>query len=197
MEELKQKPKQKGFKRFVEKYGYYISIVGIVLILGLVVGLSTLNVDIQEEPCVDVNSGVIEFISPVANATIIKNYSSTELQYNALLNEWSIHKGIDFSTSKGANVMACYDGVVESISTNIIEGTVITINHGDNLKSVYKSLNEDVNVSVGDNVQVGDVIGSASNSATAETTEGSQVHFEVWKDGAQVDPAGFLQIEEK
>lgn len=198
MDEIKQETKKGGIKQFLQKYGYYLSILGIVLILGLVVGLASINnVEEETQEDVNVNTGVIEFVMPVANATIVKNYSATALQYNSVLNEWSIHKGIDFSVSSGANVMACYDGTVESVTTNIIDGTVITINHGNNLKTVYKSLSEDVKVSAGDSVNAGDVIGTASSSATAETSENSQIHFEVWKDNSQVDPAGYLQIDEK
>lgn len=191
------KSKTKGVKAFFKRNAYYLALGGMITALALVVGLSaTANVDnsSKDQP---VNTTAIEFVSPVANATVLKGYSATELQYDAMLNEWSIHKAVDFSADVSANVYACYDGTVENVSTNVIDGTVVTINHGNNLKTVYKSLDENVNVAVGDKVRAGDIIAKASASTNGETAETSQVHFEVWKDDNLVDPAGYLDLADK
>ena len=190
--------KTSKIKSFFKRNAYYITLGGIVAVLALVIGLSaistTVKTEVQEE--LPVNSTAIEFVSPLESALIAKGYSATELQYNAALNEWSIHKALDFSATSGENVRACYAGVVENISSNILDGTVITINHGNNLKTVYKSLADDVSVSVGDNVATGMVIAKAGYSS-GETQESSQVHFEVWKDDKLVDPAGYLNLSGK
>lgn len=188
---------KKTAKSFLKKNAYYFVLAGLVLCLALIIGLASLLTNPTNQGTVETNTGKIEFIMPVANATISKGFSSTELQYNKALNEWSIHKALDFNAEMGANVMACYDGTVVSISKDILDGTVITIDHGDNLKTVYKSLSEDVKVQVNQKVKKGEIIGQASASSTGETTDASQVHFEVWKDDALVDPAGYIQIEEK
>lgn len=187
--------KTKGIKAFFKRNAYYLALGGMITALALVVGLSaiTANADNNSENQ-PVNTTAIEFVSPVANASVLKGYSATELQYNAVLNEWSIHKAVDFSAEANANVYACYDGTVENVSTNLIDGTVITINHGNNLKTVYKSLDENVSVSIGDQVRAGDIIAKAASTANGETTETSQVHFEVWKDDNLVDPAGYLDL---
>lgn len=188
---------KKTVKNFIKKNAYYLVLAGLVVCLALVVGITSVMVNPKTEGEIEVNTGKIEFVMPVTNATILKNYSATELQYNQALNEWSIHKAMDLCTEIGANVMACYDGTVVNIASDILDGTVITIDHGNNLKTVYKSLSDDVNVKLNQQVKKGDVIGTASNSSTGETTDSAQVHFEVWKDGALVDPAGYIQIEEK
>lgn len=187
---------KKTIKSFFKRNAYYFALVGLIVCLALIIGLTSL-VSNQSQGEVEVNAGKIEFIMPVSNANILKGYKADALQFNEALNEWSIHKAIDLSTENGANVMACYDGIVESIKTDILNGTVITIDHGNNLKSVYKSLAEDVSVVVNQQVKTGEVIGKASNSSTGETTDSAQVHFEVWKDDALVDPAGYIQIESK
>ncbi|MBQ0017016.1 MAG: M23 family metallopeptidase [Clostridiales bacterium] len=189
----------KNNKNFFKKYAYYLVLGAIALTMALVLGITAAITSTagNVEETTDVNTDPIEFICPVANGTILKGYSATELQYNKTLNEWSIHKAIDYGVSSGANVMACYDGTVESVSTNVVDGTCIIINHGNNLKTSYKSLDNEVKVSVGDTVKTGDVIALASNTASGETTDASQVHFEVWKDGTQVDPAGYLDINGK
>lgn len=187
---------KKTIKAFFKRNAYYFALIGLVVCLALIIGLTSL-VSSQNQGEVEVNTGKIEFVMPVSNANITKGYNAGALQYNAVLNEWSIHKALDISTENGANVMACYDGIVESIKTDILNGTVITINHGNNLKSVYKSLAEDVSVVVNQQVKTGEIIGKASTSSTGETTDSAQVHFEVWKDDALVDPAGYIQIESK
>lgn len=187
---------KKTIKSFFKRNAYYFALIGLVVCLALVIGLTSL-VSNQSQGEVEVNAGKIEFVMPVSNASVLKGYKADALQYNEALNEWSIHKAMDLSTENGANVVACYDGIVESIKTDILNGTVITIDHGNNLKSVYKSLAEDVSVVVNQQVKTGEIIGKASNSSTGETTDSAQVHFEVWKDDALVDPAGYIQIESK
>lgn len=183
---------------FLKRNAYYFVLGAIVLCLALVIGLASLTGGSTErQDDMPVNTDKIEFVSPVANASISKAYNADNLQYNKVLNEWAIHKATDYSVASGESVLACYNGKVESIRTNILEGTVITIDHGNNLKTVYKSLDEEVKVQIGDEVKTGQVIGKASASATGETTETSQVHFEVWKDGNLVDPAGYLTTSEK
>ncbi len=188
---------KKTAKSFFKKNAYYFVLAGLVLCLALIIGLASVITKPNNQGNVEVNTGKIEFVMPVANATISKGFSATELQYNPALNEWSIHKALDFSVESGANVMACYDGTVVSITKDILDGTVITIDHGNNLKTVYKSLSEDVKVQVSQKVKKGEIIGQASASSSGETTDSSQVHFEVWKDDALVDPAGYIQIDEK
>lgn len=198
MEEKDTLKTESKVKKFVKKNAYYLALIGIVVMLGLVIGLTAgLSGNPAQEPDVPTNVDTIQFVCPVSNATISKGYSATELQYNAALNEWSIHKAIDFVASAGTNVIAAYDGTIESVTNNILDGTSITINHGNNLKTVYKSLDEDVKVKVGQTVKAGDVIALSSSSASGETTDSSQVHFEVWKEDKLVDPAGYLDLGEK
>lgn len=187
---------KRKFLSYLKQYSYYIVLGGLVVVFALAIVITAIISNANEDP-IDVNTGRIEFVMPVSNATILKGYSSTELQYNAVLNQWEIHKAIDFQVDAGANVLACYDGVVAEIRNNLLEGTVVVIDHGNNLKSIYSSLDQDVDVSIGDNVKAGDLIGTAANSATGETADGALIHFEVWKDGTLVDPAGYLQLEDK
>jgi len=44
--------------------------------------------------------------------------------------------GIDFAADAGTNVVAVYDGTIESVTTSYLQGTTVTIDHGNGLKSV-------------------------------------------------------------
>ena len=192
--------KKSGFREAIKRYGYYIALVGLILLLALMIVLTSVNASTQtvdNEPARETNAEVITFSSPILNATISKGYSDTELQYNSALNTWQLHKAIDFTADIGTDVLAVYDGKVTSVSTNLLTGTSVTIDHGNNLCTVYSSLDKNTNVKVGDVVLKGDVIGKASNTATSEVESEGEVHFEVWKDGTQVDPANYLDISTK
>ena len=137
------------------------------------------------------------FVVPIKNATIAKDYSASELQYNATLKQWEIHKAIDFIAGEDLNVYAVSDGTVSNVYTNYLEGTVVEISHKDGLVSVYKSLNKDVNVSVGDKVGAGDVIGQVAESMAQELNTGAHLHFEMVKNGNKVNPNDYLDLGNK
>lgn len=190
------KENKKVFISFFKRYGYYLLLVASILALAFIITFSVIysNGNTDVEP-VD-TSTTITFTSPVLNGTIIKGFSNTELQYNQTLKQWEAHFGVDFGASSGTNVVACYDGTVESVYSNTLEGSVIKINHGNGLVTVYKSLSG-VTLLEGTKVNKGDILGQASASASSELKDGDHVHFEVWKDGSLVDPSNYLSLSDK
>ena len=117
--------------------------------------------------------------------------------YNATLKRWEAHKALDLSATDGANVMAVADGRVTQVYTNYLEGTVVVIEHANNMKSLYSSLNQDVSVKVGDNVKLGDVIGKVGNTANGEHSDGAHLHFEFFRDGVKVNPNEYISFSDK
>ena len=193
MENEKTGTKKTNFWEFIKKYSYYL-ILGILILAFAIAIIVTSNLASKEEPASPTNVTSITFSSPVLNGQVNRGYSANELQYNSALKIWEVHKAIDFSAEIGTDVLACFDGTVTSVTTNLLQGTVVEIDHGDGLVSKYGSLDTSVNVKVGDTVKTGDVIGKASGSATGETTGEGEVHFEVWKDGSAIDPSNYLDI---
>lgn len=195
MENETTQPKRKNnMKSILSKYGYYIALAVLILLLAIAIVLTSIGASNEVDKTVPTNTDVISFSSPVLNGTVLKGYSDTELQYNKNLNVWEVHKAVDFAADIGTDVYSAYDGVVTKISTNLLQGTVVEIDHGNGLKTTYGSLDSNVAVKLGDNVKKGDVIGKASNTATSEVSDTGEVHFEVWKDGNLVDPASYLDI---
>ncbi len=139
---------------------------------------------------------VIVFDIPV-NGTIIKDYVATGVVYNQTLNLYSGHKAIDFAADEGTSVKAVYQGTVENIVTSKLEGTTLTIDHGNGLKTVYNSIEVDESISIGTNVSKGDVIGSVSTNNKLEYLDGAHLHFEVLENGEKIDPYKYLLTEEK
>lgn len=143
-----------------------------------------------------VDNTPIEFSLPVAAGTVASDYAMDSFVFSETLNQWQAHSGIDFVTDGQADVMACADGkVVEVVTDNILDGNTVVIDHGNELKSYYKSLSQDIQVKAGDVVKKGQVIGKTSTSGYSEFKTGDHVHFEVTLNGDYVDPNGYFGSE--
>lgn len=149
--------------------------------------------ELEEEP----KKENIIFSLPVEKYTLGMGYSEDALIYNKTLKEWSTHLGIDYITEKDQKVYAVYDGVVETIEYSILEGTTIVIDHGNDLKTTYSSLSNNVEVNVGDRINKGDVIGYTSDSSASEAKEGYHVHFSVLEQNEYVDPEKYIGTSSK
>ena len=145
---------------------------------------------------VDVPVSVPTYVVPMKNATVSKDYSGKELQYNDTLKQWEIHKAIDFVAGEEINVFALTDGTVSNVYNNYLEGTVVEITHGKGLVSIYKSLAK-ADVKVGDKVSAGQIIGQAGDSMASELNMGAHLHFEVLLDGVKVDPNNYIDLGNK
>ena len=138
-------------------------------------------------------SNKVTYTLPMNNASIAKDYSSTELQYNETLKQWQIHKAIDFLAGDDLNVFSISSGTVSNVYNNYLEGNVVEITHANGLVSVYKSMGEVV-VKAGDNVTTGQLLGVAGVSMAEEQNSGAHLHFELYENGKKIDPANYLDL---
>ena len=139
---------------------------------------------------------VIVFAMPVENATSIGEYSET-MVFNSTLSRFSTHLAIDFFAPEGTDVLAAYDGVVESVTNDLLKGYTVTIDHGNGLKTIYNSLADGDGVTAGQQVAKGDVIGQVSVTNRQEYKSGAHLHFEVMENNALIDPETYLVFDEK
>jgi septal ring factor EnvC (AmiA/AmiB activator) len=72
-----------------------------------------------------------------------------------------------------------------------VTGCTVTENLGDGFEAVYGQLKE-LNFSVGDEVEGGQVIGYVSEPTKYYSVEGSNVYFELLKDGEPVNPLEYF-----
>ena len=144
------------------------------------------------EPVVNTPEGMM---MPLETVSIANDYG---FYHNKTLNNYYEHKGVDFSAEVGAEVLAVQDGVVESIyRDDILTGTEVTIDHGDGVKTVYRFVTANEDLTVGMAVKRGDCIATVAEATGEEYKDGAHLHFEVIKSGQQVDPATYLTFEEK
>ena len=183
--------------------GYvYVVLIGLLVIAGAITIAIVSSAPSQTkaqigDQAVDVSAKPVSYVIPMKNATIQKDYSSTELQYNDTLKQWEIHRAIDFLPSEDLNVYAVMDGTVTNVYNNYLEGTVVEISHANGVMSIYKSLEGETNVAKGDKVTAGMKIGQVANSMAQELNSGAHLHFEMKSNNSKVDPNNYLPLGDK
>jgi murein DD-endopeptidase MepM/ murein hydrolase activator NlpD len=100
----------------------------------------------------------------------------------------AFHKGVDFAGAVGDKVVAVAEGVVTWAGERSGFGKLIEINHGDGYITRYAH-NQRTLVAVGQMVKRGETV--ALMGSTGHST-GPHVHFEVLRNGRQVDPLSFI-----
>ena len=101
------------------------------------------------------------------------------------------HPYIDIAVAENTPVAAIYEGTVISSSRSDETGFNITIQHSNDIISVYKHLVK-VLKNVGDKVSAGTIIGWAGETGTLTT--GSHLHFELWYNGEVVNPVNYIKF---
>ncbi len=97
-----------------------------------------------------------------------------------------MHKGVDFAAPRGTPIYAAGKGVVERAGRNGGYGNYIRIKHNGSLKTAYAHLHKFAKgIKSGVRVKQGQIIGYVGS--TGRST-GPHLHFEVLKNGKQVNP---------
>ena len=130
---------------------------------------------------------------PVVGETV-HDYAMESLSYNETTRDWRVHNGIDIAAEAGTTVCAAADGTVYTTYEDDTMGHTVVIRHQDGYVTVYSSLSEDLAVSAGDTVTLGQAIGTVSNSALLESAIGDHLHFSVSCNDEPVDPNEFLGL---
>ena len=101
--------------------------------------------------------------------------------------------GVDYFYTNQFDVLAATSGIVVERTTDSIYGNVLCIEHESGIRTIYSSLNS-FNVSKGDSVEQGEVIGKSGESLFTSGL-GSSLHFELMKDGEYLNPEKSYTLE--
>lgn len=134
---------------------------------------------------------------PVSSKEIVMDYSyNTTPVYSKTYNEYrSDHTGIDIKASENEEVKCAYAGKVVEITNDDRLGKLVKVEHTQGIYSIYANLAEDVNVTLNQRVSEGDVIGYVGNSASAESAEGTHLHFGVIAFSDYVNPSEYIKVK--
>jgi len=100
----------------------------------------------------------------------------------------AMHKGVDFAGKDGSDVVATASGVVTYAGERYGYGLMVEINHGNGLSTRYGHAKE-LLVKTGDIVKPGEAIALMGSSGRST---GPHVHYEVLKNGQQVNPQPYI-----
>ena len=155
-----------------------------------VVEVAVINTEEKEAPVEDsdfVKENNKTFILPI-DGSIITEFTKDTLIYSETLETWTGHSGIDISAKEGTIVKAAMDGTVKEVFEDKLWGTVIIIDHGNGYETKYANLAIKDMVKVGTKVKKGDSISKVGKTASIEMMMEPHLHFEVIKDGKNIDP---------
>jgi len=177
--------------------GKKAAIVGMVL---TALGLEGLRqyIDAQEDDTDDVSP----YLGPVTGETFMPLPGGTVgaqpgQEYGASRDGGRRrHQGVDIVERKlkdsRAPFVAYKTGKVTSINPDAnLPGGTITIDHGNGLSTRYVHITPRDNLKVGDTVYGGQELGRLHQYYSSSGQEQTHLHFEVYRDGALVDPTDY------
>ena len=132
------------------------------------------------------------FTKPV-EGEISVNFAKDNLVYSETLQEWVTHNGIDINAEKTTVVKASADGTVKAIKNDPRYGITVILQHQNGYETVYSNLLTAEFVKEGEDVTTGQTLGTVGNTATFEIAQEPHLHFEILKDGENVDPNLYIK----
>ena len=137
----------------------------------------------------DLNFFKDQFIIPVDNAIITGVYGSQRILNGKP--KWP-HYGLDFAQKTGTPIKAMNNGVVTLAEKDLFyTGATIIFDHGHGISTLYMHMNE-IFVNVGDQVKIGDIVGTVGASGRAT---GPHLDIRLNWFGTRLDPATILDIK--
>lgn len=98
------------------------------------------------------------------------------------------HKGVDLAAPYGTAIFASASGTVTTSTYSNSAGNYIVIAHGNGMSTVYMHCSS-LCVSVGDNVEQGEIIAKVGSTGYSN---GNHLHFGIINNGTYVDPLGYI-----
>ena len=122
---------------------------------------------------------------------VIINYSMDSTVYFPTLDQYKYNPAVIIEGEVNDKVYSVAKGKVTSIENDEVTGCTMTVDLGDGYQAIYGQLKE-LNFEVGDYVEAGHVLGFVSEPTKYFSVEGSNLYFELQKDGTPVDPVEFF-----
>ena len=110
--------------------------------------------------------------------------------YDPTYNDYRFQHGFDLMAEPGTAVYAAASGTVVISREDGFWGGIVTIDHGGGWKSIYRCLTPDV--VYGDTPEGGEIIGYIQETTTAEGGQEAHLHFELYLNDEEVDPAEWI-----
>ncbi len=124
---------------------------------------------------------------------IILNFSMDSSIYFPTLDHYTTNPAVIIAGEVNSKVYSVAKGQVTKIEEQNAEtGCTVTVDLGDGYQAVYGQLKE-LTFNEGDYVEAGHIIGYISEPTKYYDVEGSNLYFELLKDGVPIDPVDFFE----
>ena len=123
--------------------------------------------------------------------TVLLDFSMDSTIFFPTMQQYQYNPAMVIAGKVNQKVYFIAKGKVTDIYTNEETGCTVTQDIGDGYTAVYGQLKE-VTFQVGDMVESGQVVGYVSEPTKYYSVEGSNLYFQVLKDGVPVDPEEIL-----
>lgn len=192
----------------------YLILAACILLIAAITVITVCAVNDWFRPQLTADSGVNKPVDPVpddpdkptdVDVTAVNPVSTMDVsrEYTfgkdvTLSGSYRYHIGLDMAAKVGDKVVACLDGTVEDITVgDVTNGNTVTISHEGGTVTIYRYIDVKEGLKKGDKVKRGEQIGTISEPCGKEKKQGAHLHFEVKKNGKNIDPAEFLEIADK
>lgn len=123
--------------------------------------------------------------------SVLLDYSMESTIFFPTLQQYQYHPAMVLSGNVNDKVYFIARGKITHIETNEVTGCTVTQDLGDGYTAIYGQLKE-LNFDVGEMVESGQVVGYISEPTKYYAVEGSNVYFQILKDGVPIDPEEVL-----
>ncbi len=156
----------------------------------LIPSIQTNSEDIEKQT--NVAEEKLEFIMPI-QGEVSRDFTTDTLVFSNTLQAWISHEGIDILADLATPVKVIEKGEVIEVKNDPRYGYIIIVDHGQGYQSIYCNLSTVDMVHVGKKVEKGQVISGVGNTALFEIKDNSHLHFELTKDGKNVNPTEYIK----
>ena len=146
---------------------------------------------VNESSDVELNFSADQKLTWPVSGNVIMNYSMENTVYFATLDQYKYNPALIIGCETGDSVKAAADGKVVSIETLDETGTTMRVDLGNGYQAVYGQL-KDITLKEGDTCSAGQILGSVSDPSRYYLKEGSNLYFQLEKDGSAVNPLDYL-----
>ena len=143
-------------------------------------------------PALDFNEGTL--LNLPLSGEIVIPYNMDNTVYFSTLDLYRCNPAVIIAAEIDTPVAIVANSQVVSISEDPVTGTTVNMDMGNGYQAVYGQL-KDVNVTEGQTVAAGTVIGAVNSPTKYFTKEGSNLYFALTKDGSPLDPSLYLPSE--
>ena len=130
---------------------------------------------------------VIAEVSRVIDQGWVSSYFGYRIDPFTKRKAW--HAGVDLSGSRGTPIKSVAPGVISFVGLRSGYGNLVEVDHGNGFITRYAHNHSNL-VQMGDDIEKGQVIAEMGSSGRAT---GVHVHFEVLKDGKQINPLPYIK----